>query len=742
MPFALVLGLTLGLLIPWVAGAAQPSQPAAGPANEDCLGCHADKSLAKEVQGKTVSLFVEETGLKGSVHGRLACTACHAGILEVPHAEKLPPVSCEKCHAKTAALYRGSVHGRPDGPQVACQDCHGSHEVTRAARLGVTPCQSCHADDVQTYLGSVHGRARANGVLEAAQCRDCHGVAHELRAQADPASPVNRARMADTCGRCHADRALVEKRGIPIPRAFQLYQESVHGRAVKAGKPGATCSDCHEGHDLRRAKDPKSSVYRENIPRTCAKCHKNEAQEYLGSIHGQALANGVTKSPVCTDCHGEHSIRATQDPGSRVSVAAVSKTCATCHEAEGISEKYGIPSGRLDTYSDSYHGLAVRGGSKVAANCASCHGVHDIRPSSDPKSAISRTNLPATCGKCHPGAGENFARGAVHVALTAQEDPILYYARNFYLLIIAATIGGMAAHNGLDFLKKMRRDYRRRGGGAPTGGAGEYSHEVQGAQRWFERMTPFERWQHGLLAVSFLVLVYTGFALKFPEHWLFAWFVTLEKGYALRGNIHRGAALIMVLACLFHAAYLPTRRGRAQLSAMLPRAQDVKEVLQNVAYLLGLRAEAPRFDRFSYIEKAEYWALIWGSVVMAVTGGMLWFENLTLQYFPKWVTDLATIVHYYEAWLATLAIVVWHIYFVIFNPDVYPMNWAWLTGKISEEMFRHEHPREYERWLETEGEALGAAQAGEEGSGEVSGSEPPGDQPGGGAATSPQVLGP
>jgi cytochrome b subunit of formate dehydrogenase len=133
---------------------------------------------------------------------------------------------------------------------------------------------------------------------------------------------------------------------------------------------------------------------------------------------------------------------------------------------------------------------------------------------------------------------------------------------------------------------------------------------------------------------------------------------------------------------------------------MLPRYQDVVETLQNIGYLLGLRRESARFDRFSYIEKAEYWAVIWGSVVMVVTGCMLWFENITLQYLAKWVLDLATLVHYYEAWLATLAIIVWHFYSVIFNPDVYPMNWTWLTGKISEDMLRHEHPREYDRLRE------------------------------------------
>jgi formate dehydrogenase gamma subunit len=258
----------------------------------------------------------------------------------------------------------------------------------------------------------------------------------------------------------------------------------------------------------------------------------------------------------------------------------------------------------------------------------------------------------------------------------------------------------MSLHNGLDFFRKLRREYRRRGGGAATLGVGEYNSHTRGTQRWIERMTPGERCQHGLLAVSFIILVYTGFALKFPDTWLFAWFVALERGYALRSWIHRSAAIAMVVACLWHFAYLPTRRGRSHLLHMLPRYQDVVEAVQNFGFLLGLRRDPARFDRFSYVEKAEYWAVIWGSVVMVVTGCMLWFENLTLRHLAKWVLDLATLVHYYEAWLATLAIIVWHFYSVIFNPDVYPMNWTWLTGKISEDMLRHEHPREYERLRE------------------------------------------
>ena len=702
LPYVKLLGFLLAAALLGSAGAAAgtPAPPkgkaaSAGPTNEECLGCHADKGLTKQVGGKPVSLFTDEAALRTSVHGRLACAACHTGIAEIPHAEKLTPVSCRKCHSKAAGSVAESIHAQAG---VDCQSCHGSHTVTRVTKMWLATCEACHAQTVQAYRGSVHGRAQANGALEAARCSDCHSTAHQLRGHADPQAPTNRVRMAETCGRCHADRTLVERRGIPIPKAYQLYQKSVHGRAVAAGKAAATCNDCHESHDLRRANDPTSSIYRENIPKTCAKCHAGEARVYQGSIHGTAVARGVTKSPVCTDCHGEHSIRGAQDPASRTSVVAVSKTCASCHEAEGISEKYGILGGRLETYADSFHGLAIRGGSKVAANCASCHGIHDIRSSADPKSAIHPDNLPTTCGKCHPGAGENFAKGAVHVALAGREEPILFfYVRSFYILMILVTISGMGLHNGLDFLRKLRREYRRRGGGAATATLDEYDRDLVAPQRWIERMTLSERWQHALLASSFIVLVYTGFALKFPENWLFTWFVALEKGYALRSWIHRIAALVMILACLWHVAYLPTKRGRVFLLAVLPRYQDAKEAVLNLGYLLGFLTEPPAFDRFGYIEKVEYWALIWGSVVMAGTGFMPWFENWTLKFLAKWVLDLVTLVHYYEAWLAALAILVWHFYYVIFNPDVYPMNWTWLTGKVSEEMLRHEHPREYER---------------------------------------------
>ncbi len=680
------------LLAPRSAGAAAPT-------DADCLGCHGDKNLKTTVAGKSVSLFVDASALKNSVHNSIGCTDCHAGITSIPHAPKVPPVECQSCHGDAAAAFGQSLHGKMG---LECQACHGTHGIKPPATLGSAPCKSCHEPMVTSYLKSIHGQANSHGIKEAASCTDCHGKMHTLLPPDDAKSPINRKNMAGTCGRCHADRTLMARFQIPIPEAYQLYEKSVHSRAVAEGLPAATCNNCHRSHDILPSTDAQASINRLNIPATCGQCHGEESKAYLQSIHGTAMRRGVNDSPVCTDCHGEHRIQAARDPSSPVSPTQVSRTCASCHGVTQIAERYNMPTNRVETYLNTFHGLASQGGSTVAANCASCHGNHLILPSSDPRSSVNPGHLPSTCGQCHPGASVNFAMGPVHLTLSESPQPVLRYVRQAYLLLILLTIGGMGIHNGLDFVRKLRRDYLRRGGAAEAVVVEEAPRDFFGAERWFPRMTLDERWQHGLLTVSFLVLVYTGFALKFPDTWLFRWFAALENGYAIRGWTHRGAGVVLILAGVWHLGYLLTRRGRGYLSGMLPRYEDVRDGVFNILYLAGLRAEPPRFDRFSYIEKLEYWALIWGSFVMISTGLMLWFVNVTLRFFPLWVTDLLTLIHYYEAWLATLAILVWHFYFVIFNPDVYPMNWSWITGRVSEETLRHEHPREYERLVESQ----------------------------------------
>ncbi len=690
---------------PWLSAARGAAEPVP---SEACLTCHASPGIERGDPARSGSVRVDPVGFRASAHGNLECVACHSGATRMPHAEKLPRARCAACHAPAAAALRGSAHAAVGSDGAACTGCHGgAHTVRPLAGGDGAACAPCHGEVVTQYQGSVHGVMRAQGDREVSTCRDCHGPPHRILSHRDPRASTSRDSLAATCARCHSDRELVTRRKITIPAAVALYRSSVHGRSKNPS--AATCNDCHESHRLRRANDPVSSIYKPNIPGTCGRCHAREARDYRASVHGTAMARGVTRSPVCTDGHGEHRVRGPHEAGSPVAAAGVTATCAHCHEAIGIRETYGLPAGRLSSYQDSYHGLAARGGSPVAANCASCHGYHRILPSSDPASATYSANLPATCGQCHPGAGERFARGAVHVVMARPDRPILGVVRIVYLWLIALTIGGMTLHNALDFGHKMRRRLRAQIGGA----AGQRSslHEatadaLAAGGRWFVRMTVSERWQHGLLAASFVTLVYTGFALKFPETWVFAWLARLEHGYAWRSLIHRGAAIAMIVAAAWHLGYLFGARGRELVRDLRPQLRDAIQVGENFLFWLGLRKTPPAFERFGYIEKAEYWALIWGTLVMTVTGFALWFENQSLRWLDKWVLDLATLIHYYEAWLAFLAIVVWHLYQNIFNPDVYPMNWTWITGRISEEQLRHEHLAEWERLARAEAARL------------------------------------
>lgn len=681
------LGL-IGILLCAGAGAAT-----AAPTDEECLTCHKVESLARDV-GRTGSLTVHASTLEASAHKKLSCVRCHKDATSAKHPPKLADVNCLTCHEKQRDKLATSAHARvanAAGGQASCINCHGGGHQVSAAK-GRETCARCHPKEAREYDGSVHGVARANGDTDASTCADCHGGAHDVVPTDDPRSKVGRDSLTTTCARCHEDRALMVKRHITIPDAVQLFRNSVHGRSTKS--KAAHCNDCHESHRLKRADDPTSSIYRKNIDKTCGRCHKKEAAAYRTGVHGVALERGVTRSPVCTDCHGEHRIRGPHDPNSPVAPGQITETCSHCHEATGIRETFGLPAGRLSTYKDSFHGLASRGGSPVVAQCASCHGYHDILPSSDPRSMVSAQRLPQTCGKCHPGSESKYTIGPVHVAMATPNQPPLYWTRLVYLMLIAGTIGFMALHNGLHFVRAIGSHYQ-----AHLGHSAPHPHA---AQRWFERMTVLERIQHFLLLTSFFTLVYTGFALKFPESFVFSWMARLEGGYQWRSLIHRIAAVIMTAVSLFHIGYMLTPRGRKLVADLFPRLEDARDLLFNMLYLVGIRKEPARFDRFGYIEKAEYWALIWGTIVMTVTGLLLWFENQALRAMPKWVLDLATLIHYYEAWLAFLAIVVWHLYMNIANPEVYPMNWTWLTGRISEAQLRHEHYLEWQRIVAAE----------------------------------------
>lgn len=670
----LAAALAWGFLL--VSPAHSQTKPAANP-DADCLTCHGNQEL-KSDSGQ--SLYVDAAKHSAGVHAVLNCTTCHTDIKEFPHPQRIAKVECAACHSEEAADVPKSVHGALGSE--ACASCHGTaHDAQKAGGVMPKQCAACHSDEVKSFLASAHGPALSRRDAGNPSCGACHGPAHKILSASEPLSPVAKRNQANTCAACHANADFLAKYQIPFAHPVEAYRLSVHGRALAAGNASApSCSDCHSSHAILAGRNPRSKTNHWNIPATCGGCHADIRKVYGESVHGQGVARGAPDAPVCTDCHGEHAILAPADPESPVSPGRVSiATCGRCHGDQRIEARYNLSADRVPTFADSFHGLAARAGSQTVANCASCHGVHNIYPSSDPRSTVNPANLAHTCGSCHPGAGQTFAIGPVHVAAdTGAENAAVRWIRRVYWILIPLAIAFMFFHHAADFLRKAK---------SRRAGAGEPGPPV-------ERMNLHFRIAHWLVVASFPVLVITGFSLKFPEEWWARPLLVWESSFAFRGLLHRAAAVVLLVAFAYHVLDLIlVRRDRALLSSMMPGLADLRYLQDTLAYNLGLSDTRPVFlGCATYVEKIEYWAFLWGTCVMAATGFLLWFNGFTLRYFPKWVTDAATALHYYEAILATLSILIWHMYTVVFDPEIYPMDRAWITGLSSHHHLSAELP--------------------------------------------------
>ena len=564
--------------------------------------------------------------LKLSIHKGMDCVDCHSAIRELPHEEELPEVNCGTCHESETETYKW--HGRLEIPV---------------------------GEDIP-------------------KCQSCHGK-HDILPSSEKNSRTHPLHLPETCGRCHEDLDMIKKHEIYVIKPVEVYENSVHGKASLGGiYVAATCNDCHSAggtaHKILSAGNPESPINHFNIPKTCGKCHRGIENDYWEGIHGKLTARGETDSPVCTHCHGEHGIIAPNDPRSPVNPVRIAEaTCAPCHESAFLNEKYGGHLGKLKSFIDSYHGLKSKAGDVTVANCSSCHGAHRILPKDDPASSIHPGNLRKTCGNCHPGISEAMALTGIHVPSNEMYNPVARLVQKIYIVAIFVIIGLMVVHWLVDLRRQIENVMKL---------------------KQIQRMNYNEVWQHTFLMITFIILAITGFSLRYSEAWwvklLFGW----EGGFPLRGVIHRVSAVLFVITGIWHGLYLTSPRGRQVLWDIFPRKEDFLQFFQMIKYNMDRTEKKPMFNRFGYVEKAEYWALVWGSVVMIITGFFLWFDNVAVIWFPKGFLDVMLVIHHYEAWLAVLSVAIWHMYSTVFSPNVYPMNPSWLTGRMPEKMYYHE----------------------------------------------------
>jgi hypothetical protein len=400
------------------------SWPAAASGHEwtECRACHTTE------EGSVTAPVFDIELLEHSVHGDLACLDCHSDIHkvdhvtgDVPHQRYPAKVSCtERCHVK------GNDVGAPD------------------------------FSPMEQYKDSVHGRAREAGIADVATCTDCHGR-HNIRSKEDPESTIYRANIPRTCAVCHENMQVVVKHNIHAEQPFHEYEQSVHGKALYRDgliEVAAVCTDCHGVHDIQAAGSPN---LRPRRPSTCGRCHIGIFNTYKESIHGIAAIRGQNPdAPVCADCHGEHSIGVPAEE-------QIASICSDCHAEEGIMAKYEIPVDRTQTYDQTFHGIASSYGSKTVANCASCHGYHDIRPPTDPRSSVYPANLVDTCGKpdCHPGISAKVASAKIHVDIKKKESGGIYYVRKALIWIFI----GLLTITFIWVIPDIVRRLRKRGTG-------------------------------------------------------------------------------------------------------------------------------------------------------------------------------------------------------------------------------------------------------------------------------------
>ncbi len=528
-----------------------------------------------------------------------------------------------------------------------CFLCHDDKEFVYEE--GLQAGKSLHVSP-GVFAESVHGRLT---------CIECHDQM-DLDGHPDTGpSP------AVSCKQCHEEQS-------------DSYGHSAHGangphyRAANEPAPPG-CADCHGTHNILPSNDIRSPLYFIHLIDTCGKCHEQVAEDVAASVHGAGKARGRKDSPVCTDCHQEHAV---QPLNSASAIAATGEVCAQCHASERLNTRYGIPGDLVETYYQSYHGLASKLDGAEAANCASCHGHHLILNSSDPRSNIHPDNLVQTCGKCHPGATTKFASGSIHHPSAkpggADLGAIINgYIRLFYKALIVVVIGFMLIHNVLAWRARVIVHMRN-------------------PERAIERMSRPMRIQHTLLALSFTYLAISGFALAYPES-IFAFLLGSNEGFRMWS--HRIVGVFMILLGCYHVYYvLATKEGRQLARDMWPAKKDWADLAANFSHYLGRRKERARFGRFGYPEKIEYWAVFWGTGIMAITGMMIWMKLPVTQVLPRWAIDVATSIHLYEAILAVLAILVWHLYHVAFCPGSYPINPSCIDGKVTKKWMEHEHP--------------------------------------------------
>lgn len=538
-----------------------------------------------------------------------------------------------------------------------CFKCHADKEQKAKFKDGTT--LSVYIDQAR-FSQSVHSR-------KGQHCVECHT---DVEIDSHPERELTshrsyRVEISATCTRCH-DKSAARLAG------------NAH---AKGSKDDPVCADCHNPHyDLHKPAGPPSSLVH-----ACSKCHAEISHTYSQSAHGA----GHSDVPVCTNCHRVHEPTRSDAGASRLQTVGL---CETCHGDPKKMASYGLSTDVMQTYLQDFHGLAVRytrsGSSSetaIKATCVDCHGFHNTPRKSGPGSLTMKSNLVNVCRKCHPGATEQFSAAWLsHYIPSPERAPLVYFAQLFYRLFIPFMIAGLLTLIVMDFVYLMRNN--------PT------AHKAAPGETMYVRFSLFRRIEHVSVMASFILLVVTGLPQKLHDHGWAEWIIGSLGGLDNVRLYHRIVGIVFAVQASCHVAlnlfWLFSRRIHAD---MVVERKDFTDTLASIKLALGLKTEHPKFGRYEFRQKFEYWGMLMGGAVMIGTGFVLLFPVLFAQILPGQLIAVAKVAHSFEALMALLVIVIWHLYCGLFRPGLFPLDTSIFTGKIPMKRLMEDHPLEYAR---------------------------------------------
>jgi cytochrome b subunit of formate dehydrogenase len=349
------------------------------------------------------------------------------------------------------------------------------------------------------------------------------------------------------------------------------------------------------------------------------------------------------------------------------------------------------------------------------AACYDCHGHHDVLPVSDARSRLSKERIVATCAQCHPGVGVGFTQYQPHAnPLDGEHYPEIHWT---FLAMTGLLIGVFAffgVHTAFWLLRSVylyvtdSKTFR------------EAKVSAQKDDDVFTRFTPFERALHLMVVTSFLLLVITGMPLKFYyTDWARAMFDAMGGPEVARSLHHFGAIITFAYFALHlidlvfglwrnrgairnpETGKIEFRRLRDAVfgpDSMVPSLQDWRDFVAHQKWFFG-KGPRPQFDRWTYWERFDYFAVFWGIFAIGVSGLVMWFPVFFSSFLPGWIINIALVVHSDEALLAAGFIFTFHFFNTHFRLEKFPMDTVIFSGRISKTELVHERRRWYDRMV-------------------------------------------